>query len=85
MHSGSSFSEELEKMYPKVYFYNMWTGGFDTFNKKYNDSHIFNLLHENRCQLIYGIPMEERDINAFLLIPISVTSQVALYKIGLKP
>ena len=85
MHSGSSFSEQLEKMYPKVYFYNMWTGGFDTYNKKYNDSYVFNLLHENRCQLIYGMPMEERDINAFLLTPISVTSQIALYKIGLEP
>jgi hypothetical protein len=81
-YSDSNFSEELEKMYPKVYIYNMWTGGFDTYNKVHNSSYVLKLLDENRCQLIYGIPLEEGDIKSFLLTPLSVTSQVALYKIG---
>jgi hypothetical protein len=80
--SGSSYSEELEKMYPKAVFYNMATGIFSNYNKEYNSSDVLKLFVENRCLLIYGIPLEDRDINALHLKPISVTSQVALYKIS---
>jgi len=75
------YRKELSIIYPNVHFFDIWTGTYYNYTRTLDASMVSDLFMNNRCLLMVGRPLDDKNKKNLILTPLVETTHSALYKL----